>query len=100
MASPKGPFVSVQGKRLGLAPGFQYVDGAPTGPPLNVAASVVGNTATVTEQTLKSYALPEYALKSVNHGVLVQTSQVYGTLTSFTPPTTFVTAVGNVAALY
>lgn len=35
-----------------------------------------------------------------NHGVLVQTSQSYGTLASFTPPTTFVTAVGNIAALY
>lgn len=35
-----------------------------------------------------------------NHGVLVQTSQTYGTLASFTPPTAFVTAVGNVAALY
>lgn len=35
-----------------------------------------------------------------NHGVLVQTSQVYGTLASFTPPTTFVTNVGNIAALY
>lgn len=35
-----------------------------------------------------------------NHGVLVQTAQTYGTLTSFTAPTTFVTVVGNVAALY
>lgn len=35
-----------------------------------------------------------------NHGVLVQTSQVYGTFASFTAPTTFVTNVGNVAALY
>lgn len=35
-----------------------------------------------------------------NHGVLVQTTQVYGTLASFTPPTTFVTAVGNIAGLY
>lgn len=35
-----------------------------------------------------------------NHGVLVQTSQVFGTLASFTPPSTFVTAVSNVAALY
>lgn len=34
------------------------------------------------------------------HGVLVQTSQTYGTLTSFTPPTTFVTAVSNVGGLY
>lgn len=35
-----------------------------------------------------------------NHAVLVQTGQTYGTLTSFTPPTTFVTNVGNVAGLY
>ena len=35
-----------------------------------------------------------------NHGVLVQTSQSYGTFASFTPPTTFVTVVSNVAGLY
>jgi len=35
-----------------------------------------------------------------NFGVLVQTTQVYGTLTSFTPPTTFVTNVANIASLY
>ncbi len=35
-----------------------------------------------------------------NHGVLVQTTQTYGTFTSFTPPTTFVTNVGNMASLY
>jgi hypothetical protein len=34
------------------------------------------------------------------HGVLVQTAQTYGTLASFTPPTTFVTAVGSVGGLY
>ena len=34
------------------------------------------------------------------HGVLVQTTQVYGTLASFTPPTTFVTNVSNMASLY
>ena len=34
------------------------------------------------------------------HGVLVQTGQSYGTLTSFTPPTTFVTNVGNICGLY
>lgn len=34
------------------------------------------------------------------HGVLVQTAQTYGTLTSFTAPTTFVTAVSNVGGLY
>jgi len=35
-----------------------------------------------------------------NHGVLVQTSQTYGTLMSFTAPSTFVTNVGNVGGLY
>lgn len=35
-----------------------------------------------------------------NHGVLVQTGQVYGTLASFSPPSTFVTNVGNIASLY
>jgi len=35
-----------------------------------------------------------------NHGVLVQTSQTYGALTSFTPPTTFTANVSNMAALY
>lgn len=34
------------------------------------------------------------------HGVMKQTSQTYGTLTSFTPPTTFVTNIGNIASLY
>lgn len=34
------------------------------------------------------------------HGVLVQTAQTYGTLTSFTAPTTFVTNVSNVGGLY
>jgi hypothetical protein len=35
-----------------------------------------------------------------NHGVLVQTSQTYGTLTSFTPPSNFTANVGNVGGLY
>jgi hypothetical protein len=35
-----------------------------------------------------------------NHAVLVQTAQVYGTLASFTPPTTFVTNVSNMASFY
>lgn len=34
------------------------------------------------------------------HAVLVQTAQTYGTLTPFTAPTAFVTAVGNVGGLY
>jgi hypothetical protein len=35
-----------------------------------------------------------------NHAVTVQTSQTYGTLTSFTVPTAFVADVGNMASLY
>lgn len=34
------------------------------------------------------------------HAVLVQTAQTYGTFSSFTVPTTFVTAVSNVGGLY
>lgn len=72
MASPKGPFVSMHGKRWGLAPGYALLDGNPTGPPLNVSAdAVVGNSATTAEVTLKSYSLPERALKSANHGIYV-----------------------------
>lgn len=35
-----------------------------------------------------------------NFGCLVQTAQTYGTLASFTPPTTFVTNVCDIASLY
>lgn len=34
------------------------------------------------------------------HGVSKQTSQTYGTLASFTPPTTFTADIGNMAGLY
>lgn len=34
------------------------------------------------------------------HGVMKQTSQTYGVFASFTPPTTFVTAIGNMGSLY
>lgn len=34
------------------------------------------------------------------HAILVQTGQTYGTLASFTVPTTFVTNVGNICGLY
>lgn len=71
MTSVKTPFVSVHGKRLGVAPGYLLVDDNPAGPPLNVAASVVGNTATTAEETLKSYSLQAGALKSTNHGIYV-----------------------------
>lgn len=70
-ASTKGPFVSVHGKRFGVAPGYGILDGNPMGPPLNVAASAVGNAATTAETTLKTYALPAGTLKSVNHGIYV-----------------------------
>ncbi len=52
-------------------------------------------------QVQYSSATARYNTHTVgNHGVLVQTGQTYGTLTSFTPPTTFVTNVGNMASLY
>lgn len=73
MASTKGPFVSLHGKRLGLAPGHLLVDDDPTGPPLNVSAdAVAGNSATTAEVTLKTYSLPARSLKNANHGVYVQ----------------------------
>lgn len=73
MASTKPPIVSVHGRRLGLAPNYLRLDGAPTGPPLNVSVSAVaGNSATTSEVTLKSYSLPEYTLKNVNDGIYVQ----------------------------
>jgi hypothetical protein len=73
MPSTKPPLVSIHGKRLGLAPNFAYLDGAPMGPPLNVSASAVATTtATTVEQTLKSYSLPERSLKDANHGIYVQ----------------------------
>ena len=34
------------------------------------------------------------------HATGKQTAQTYGTLTAFTPPTTFTTAIGNIAGLY
>jgi hypothetical protein len=34
------------------------------------------------------------------HGVSKQTTQTFGTLVAFTPPTTFATAIGNIAGLY
>jgi hypothetical protein len=52
-------------------------------------------------QVQYSSATARYRTHTVGtHGVLVQTSQTYGTLTSFTPPTTFVTNVANIASLY
>lgn len=72
MSSTKAPFVSIQGKRLGLAPGHLRVDGGPVGPALNVAASASGNTATTAAVTLKSYSLPGGSLKNTNEGIYVR----------------------------
>lgn len=72
MANTKSPSVSIHGRRLGLAPGFLFVDGDQVGPPLNVAAdAVVGNAATTSEVTLKSYSLEAGALKAANQGIYV-----------------------------
>lgn len=35
-----------------------------------------------------------------HHGVTKQTAQTYGTFTTFSPPTTFTTAIGNMCGLY
>jgi hypothetical protein len=52
-------------------------------------------------QVQYSSATARYNTHTVgNFGCLVQTSQTYGTLASFTPPTTFVTNVCNMASLY
>lgn len=57
--------------------------------------------ATYYMQVQYSSASARYNTHTVgNFGCLVQTSQVYGTLASFTPPTTFVTNVCNMASLY
>lgn len=72
MASTKSSFVSLHGKRLGLAPGYLKVDGGLAGPALNVSASTVaGNSATTSEVTLKSYSLPGSTL-ATDQGVYVK----------------------------
>jgi hypothetical protein len=71
MASTKSKFVSLHGKRVGVAPGYLVVDGAQVGPPLNVSASVVSNSATTSEVTLKSYTLPAGSLFATNQGIYV-----------------------------
>lgn len=77
MASTKSNFVSLHGKRVGVAPGYLKVDGAPVGPALNVSASsVAGNSATTAEVTLKSYSLPIGTL-AADQGVYVK---AYGRL--------------------
>lgn len=77
MASTKSPFVSIHGKRLGLAPGYMKVDGNPYGPPLNVSPAAAGNTATTAEVSLKSYSLPGGSLSATGHGIYVR---AFGTL--------------------
>jgi hypothetical protein len=68
--------------------------------PFAVAYAAVGP-ATYFIQVQYSSATARYNTFVIgNHGVLVQTGQTYGTLTSFTAPSTFVTAVSNVAGLY
>ena len=72
MTSPKVKPVSIHGNRLGLAPGYIVVDGAQAGPPINVSATVASNTATVTEETLKTYSLPGRTLDASNQGIYVR----------------------------
>lgn len=74
MTSTKSSFVSLHGKRVGLAPGHLRLDGNPVGPPLNVAAAAVGNTATTTAVTLKSYSLLGGSLAATSQGVYVKAS--------------------------
>lgn len=72
MASTKPSVVSIHGRRFGLAPGYLIVDDAQSGPPLNVSAdSSVGNSATTSEVTLKSYSLPGKSLYAANHTIYV-----------------------------
>lgn len=68
--------------------------------PFAVAYAALGP-ATYYIQVQYSSATARYNTHVIgNHGVLVQTGQTYGTLASFTAPSTFVTAVGNVGGLY
>jgi len=72
MADIRSPFVSLHGKRLGLGPGYLIVDGDQVGPPLNVATSATGNTATTSEAALKSYSLPAGSLALSDQGIYVK----------------------------
>jgi len=72
---------SIHGKRLTLERagtlairdrGYLRVDDDPTGPPINVAATAVGNSATATEETLKTYSLPARTLAGTNQGIYVR----------------------------
>lgn len=68
--------------------------------PFAVAYAALGP-ATYYIQVQYSSATARYNTHVIgNHGVLVQTTQTYGTLTSFTAPSTFVTVVSNVGGLY
>ena len=78
MADVRSPFVSQHGKRFGLAPGYLIIDGDQVGPPLNVAASATGNTATTSEATLKTYALPAASLNAADQGIYVKAFGTFG----------------------
>lgn len=68
--------------------------------PFAAAYAAVGP-ATYFIQVQYSSATARYNTHTLGtHAVLVQTGQTYGTLTSFTAPTTFVTVVGNICSLY
>lgn len=65
------------------------------------AAAYVAAPGTYFIQVQYSSATARYNTHTLGtHAILVQTAQTYGTLASFTPPTTFVTNVGNICGLY
>jgi len=65
------------------------------------AAAYTASPGTYFIQVAYSSATARYNTHTLGtHAILVQTSQTYGTFASFTPPTTFVTNVGNICGLY
>jgi len=65
------------------------------------APYVASGPATYFIQVQYSSATARYNTHTVGrHATGKQTGQTYGTLTAFTPPTTFTTAIGNIAGLY
>jgi hypothetical protein len=65
------------------------------------APYVAAGPATYFIQVQYSSATAHYNTHAVGkHATGKQTAQTYGTLTAFTPPTTFTTAIGNIAGLY
>jgi hypothetical protein len=71
-AHTRPKFVSQHGRRFGLAPGYLVVDDNQVGPPLSVAISATGNSATTSEVTLKSYTLKANELVLANQGIYVK----------------------------